>query len=100
MENHRLLLYKDEDITVEMEWYPMLNAWGIHTEVRQFSKEKLKHWRLLFKEFLNHMKQFNITKFIAIPPSKKEEKWQKLFGFKESSLSIAGYKIMELYYGN
>lgn len=96
-----LLLYKDEDIEVFMEWYPMLEAWGIHTTVHNFSKDKLKHWRKLFQEFLEHMKEKGITKFVAIPPSEKEEKWQRLFGFKDSGLYLANYyKVMELYYGN
>lgn len=100
MENHKLLLYYDPDITVSMEWYPMLDAWGIHTEVRNFSKDKLRHWRVLFAEFLEHMAQKGITRFIAVPPSEKEAKWQRLFGFKDSGLTLVDWKVMELNYGD
>lgn len=92
-----LLLHEDENIAVWMEWYPMFDAWGLHTEVRKFSKDKLKQWRQMFQEFLNHMKTKGITKFIAIPPTEKEEKWQRLFGFVDSGFRLnTTIKVLEL----
>lgn len=90
-----LLLYKDDDIEVTMEWYPTLEAWGLHTKVKNFSPNKLKKWKKLFAEFLTYMNKQGINKFIAIPPTEKEEKWQKLFGFKDTRKTFVGCKIME-----
>lgn len=95
-----ILLYKDEDIELTMEYYEIIPGWGLHTKVKSWSLSKYKKFISIFGEILQSLSKEGITKLYAIPPTKLEEKWQMLFGFKDSKMRINTYKVMELYYGN
>lgn len=95
-----IVVYFDEDVKVSLEWVDVLNSYAIHTKVNEWSLSKYKKYLSVFAEILNTLEKEGVTKIYAIPPSEKEEKWEELFGFKDSGLRIGQYKIMELDYGN
>lgn len=91
-------IYSDEDINISMEKFPLLpKGWLLHTKVNSWSISKYKKYLLIFGNLLNNIQD---NKLYAIPPSEKEEKWQMLFGFKDSGLRVGSYKIMEFNDGN
>ena len=96
----REVLYHDDDILLQIEYIPEINEYFLHTTVYHFSLSKAKKYIKGFGLILNKLKEQGITNLKAIPPSDKEEKWQRFFGFTDSLIRINGYKVMELDYGN
>lgn len=93
------VLYSDEDIVISSEWSDKLNGFIVHTKVKNWSLSKYKKYLLLVGKELNKLREKGIVEIFAIPPTEKEEKWENLFGFKDSGFRLGKYKIMRLYYG-
>ena len=92
-------VYEDNDVIVKLEWFEELKAYTIHTEVHNWSLSKYKKYIHILGKILNNLKSEGHTKLYAIPPTEKEQKWEELFGFKETCMTYGNYKIMELDYG-
>jgi hypothetical protein len=93
------VLYSDDDITISLQYYEKTNMYFIHSKVNQWSLSKYKKYLLIFGGILNNLKDKNILTVYAIPPSEKEEKWESLFGFKDTGMKVQEFKLMGLSYG-
>lgn len=90
-------LYSDEDIEVFAEKSAEITSGVfIHTNVRHFSLSKYKGFMLIWDKLLIQLKAEGWKHLYAIPPGIREEKWEMLFGFKDSGLEVGGYKLMIL----
>jgi hypothetical protein len=94
------ILYHDEDITVSIEFLYLIEGYLIHTKVRKWSLSKYKKYLNIYGYILNLLIDRGITRLFALPPSKKEQKWEELFGFKDTGTRINNYVLMEYKYGN
>lgn len=91
------IMYTDEDITISLEYYENLNMHFIHSNVTNWSLSKYKKFLLIFGTILNSFRERDIKTVFALPPSEKEEKWERLFGFSDTGQIINNkYKLMRL----
>jgi hypothetical protein len=93
----KIVLYIDSDVEVYITWIEELQGINIHSTVRTWSLSKYKKYISVLSIILLDFKSKGIKKVYAVPPTEKEEKWEALFGFKDSGLrTICKHKIMEL----
>lgn len=91
------LIYEDEDIEVFVEsCTDITSGVFIHTNVKQWSLSKYKKFLVVWGCIMTRMRSEGWKHLFAVPPSPSEEKWEMLFGFKDSGLEVSGYKLMIL----
>lgn len=90
------IVYSDEDITLSLQYVEQYNLYFIHSTISSWSLSKYKKYISVFSKVLNDLNKEGVEVLYAIPPSEKEEKWQKLFGFTETIHMIGKYKLMEI----
>lgn len=90
-------LYSDEDIDVLVEIDDILtDGVFIHTNVKNFSVSRMKKFYSIWGEILVRLRLEGWKHVYAIPPGSKEEKWEMMFGFKDTGIEVSCYKLMIL----
>lgn len=88
-------LYSDEDIDImEEEVYTIPGAVFLHTNVKQFSLSKYKKIHRVWQQLRKDLASQGYFYVLCVPPSAKEEKWERLFGFEHTGTNIKGKKVM------
>lgn len=90
-------LYSDEDIDVLAEIDDVFtNGVFIHTNVKNFSVSKMKKFYKIWDGILNQLRAEGWIHVYAVPPGPQEEKWERMFGFKDTGIEVSCYKLMIL----
>ena len=87
------ILYKDEDAELYIEWCETLNGYLLHTTIHKWSLSKYKKYLIILGREINKIKEKEV---FAIPLTEQDEKWERLFGFKDTGMRVYNYKIMRL----
>ena len=91
------VLCSDEDIEVFAEKSAEITSGVfIHTNVKNFSLSKYKGFMVIWGKLLIQLKAEGWRHLYAVPPGPAEEKWERMFGFKDSGLQVSDYKLMIL----
>lgn len=89
--------YSDSDIDILVEMDDVFtDGVFVHSNVKNFSMSKYKKFHRVWEEVLVRLRMEGWRHVYAIPPSSKEEKWQRMFGFKGTGIEVSSYKLMIL----
>lgn len=89
--------YTDDDIDVLVELDDVFtDGVFIHTNVKNFSVSRMKKFYKVWDGIVERLRLEGWKHAYAIPPSSKEEKWEKMFGFKDTGIEVSCYKLMIL----
>lgn len=90
-------LIKTEDGTLYIENHisEMLSGVFIHWDINKWSVSKVKYYRDLWHNYITHRLIAKFGNIYAIPPTSKEEKLIKMFGFEDTGLRMRGNKLLK-----
>lgn len=91
------VLYQDEDILVTAEnEEDIIDGIFIHTKIDSITPSRLRRFKNIWKELIEALNSAGIKNIYATPLEIKDEKWERVFGFKDTGLRLEGYKLMKL----
>ena len=90
------ILYSDEDIEITIELIGEDSTCFGHTLVKSWSLSKYKKYLKIFAIEKEKLRLRGITRVFALPPSEREEKWERLMGFIDTGFKVGPYKLMVL----
>lgn len=91
------ILYSDDTIDVmDEEYYDLDGSVFLHTNVKKFSLSTYKMFKkLIWPSICDLLRIQGYHTVFCVPPGEKEEKWERMFGFKHfSDQYINGHKLM------
>jgi hypothetical protein len=89
------VIYSDDIVDVSIEICPEITTGVfIHTNVKSFSVSKYKRMLVIWANICSKLKEDGWEYVYALPPGKKEEKWETLFGLEFAGLLINKHKLM------
>jgi hypothetical protein len=65
-----------------------LDVYVLHVELKSWSKSEYKRYKKVFKVIKDRLKQVGITEVFSITDSKKERKFNLMFGFKPTGMLV------------
>jgi hypothetical protein len=77
------LLWKDSNISYSLSFSLELNEWITHVDAKTITPSLLKKYRKELKLITLKLKERGITRVFGICESKKERKFNLIFGYKE-----------------
>jgi len=90
-------IIKTEDgaIYIENEIQHMLSGVFIHWEVYKWSPSKVKYYKDLWHNYIVPRLKAKWGNIYAVPPTGKEEKLIRMFGFEDTGLMFRGNKLLK-----
>lgn len=82
-------LYSEENngfVSISLD--EKLDAFIMHVELKSWSLSEYKRYKKVFKAIKARLKEVGITEVYSITDSKKEKKFNKLFGFKPTGMLV------------
>jgi len=84
-----IILYSEEgNGFVSLSVDDKLDVYIMHVELISWSKSEFKRYKKIFKVIKDRLKQVGITEVFSITDSKKERKFNLMFGFKPTGMLV------------
>jgi len=90
----KLIETEDGCLWIENEVEHFIEGVFIHWEIYAWSVSKVKYYRELWHNIICPRLLLSYRDIYAIPPSSKEEKLIKMFGFNDTGLRFRGNKLL------
>lgn len=82
-----IILYSEENNGfVGLSVDEKLNVYIMHVELKSWSKSEFKRYKKIFSAIKARLKQVGITEVFSVTDSKKERKFNLMFGFKPTGM--------------
>lgn len=91
---NKLIETEDGCIWIENEAKHFIEGIFIHWDVYQWSHNKVRYYRELWHNVICPKLLAKYKNIYAIPPTEKEEKLIKMFGFIDTGLRFQGNKLL------
>ncbi len=96
MRIQEFILYQDEDILVTAEnEEDIIDGIFIHTKIDSISVSKLKKLKKVWNLLTEQLYSIGVNYIYATPLEEQDEKWERVFGFKDTGLRLEEYKLMK-----
>jgi hypothetical protein len=90
-----LISTEDGTLYIENHISDMLSGVFIHWSIDKWSVSKVKYYKDLWHNFIAQRLECKFGSIYAIPPSQKEEKLIRMFGFTDTGLRMRGNKLLK-----
>lgn len=91
----KLIETEDGCLWIENEVSNFLSGVFIHWDIYRWTPAKVRYYKTLWNECITHRLEEKFGNIYALPPTEKEEKLIKMFGFEDTGLRMRGNKLLK-----
>lgn len=91
----KIIETEDGALFIENGIKEMIDGVFIHWEIYRWTPSKVKYYKDLWNNYIVHKLLIKYASIYAIPPTEKEEKLIKMFGFDDTGIRLQGNMLLK-----